>query len=171
MAGCRDRDGNGHSPAIPALRAQVDCARTTPPVDGALRIHCMVDRGLIHVEGEGEGLILIVDDGNNLLEETVGLVAHFLGGALHGVRGHAMDEGVFAIKQEMAAFWAERVLLAKTGLKSEALRMRHRRKTSIPFPCHSLTKDTSSSVKVSTHPTGPSCIDIFSGLDASSIEA
>ncbi len=78
MAGCRDCDGYGHLSAVPARRAQVDCAHT-PPVDGALRIHCMVDRGLIHVEGEGGGLICILDDGNNLLEETVGLVAHFLG--------------------------------------------------------------------------------------------
>ncbi len=52
----------------------------TPPIDGVLRINCMVDGGLIHVEGDGGGSIPIVDDGNNLLEETMGLVAHFLGG-------------------------------------------------------------------------------------------
>ena len=94
MAGCRDRDGDGHLPAVPAHRAQVDRA-CTPPVDGALRIHRMVDKGLIHVVGEGGGSICIVDDGNNLLEETVGLVAHFLGGALRGVHSHAVDEAVF----------------------------------------------------------------------------
>ncbi len=81
---------------------------------------------LIHVDREGRRSIPIIDNGNNLLEETVGLVAHFLGGVLHGVRGHAMDEAVFAIKQEMAAFWAERVLLEKAGLNLQAFLMSHR---------------------------------------------
>ena len=94
MAGRHDRDGNNHLPAVLACRAQVDCARP-PPVDGVLGIHCMVDGGLIHVEGEGRRLIPIVDDGNNLLKETVCLVAHFLGGALRGVHSHAVDEAVF----------------------------------------------------------------------------
>jgi hypothetical protein len=52
----------------------------------------------------------------------------------------------FAIKQETAAFWAERVLVAKAELKLESFLMRHRCKTRIPFPHHSSTKDTSSSV-------------------------
>ncbi len=55
----------------------------------------MVDGGLIHVEGEGRGSIPIADNGNDLLEETVGLAAHFLGGVLRGVHGHAVDEAVF----------------------------------------------------------------------------
>jgi hypothetical protein len=44
----RDRDGNGHLPAVPARRAQVDRAHS-PPVYGVLGIHRMVDGGLIHV--------------------------------------------------------------------------------------------------------------------------
>jgi hypothetical protein len=97
MAGCRDRDGNGHLSAVPAHCAQVD-SLCPPPVDCILRIHPMEDGGLIHVDGEGVQSISIVDDGNNLLEETVGFVAHFLGGALCGVRGHAVDEAIFAMK-------------------------------------------------------------------------
>jgi hypothetical protein len=106
----------------------------------------MVDGALIHVEGEGRWSIPIIDNGNTLLEETVGLIALFGGGALCGVHGHAVDEAIFAIKQETATFWAERVLLAKIGLKLQAFLMRHRRETRIPFPCHSSTKDNNSSV-------------------------
>ncbi len=79
MAGCRDCDGNGHLPGVPACRAQVDCARL-PPVNGVLGIDCMVDGGLIHINGVGGRSIPIVDNGNNLLEKTICLVAHFLGG-------------------------------------------------------------------------------------------
>jgi hypothetical protein len=39
----------------------------------------MEDGGLIHVDGEGRQSILIAYNGNNLLEEIMGLVAHFLG--------------------------------------------------------------------------------------------
>ncbi len=78
MAGRHDRVGNIHSPAVPACHAQVDCLYP-PSVDGILRIHCMEDGGLIHVDGEGRQSIPIIDNGNDLLEETVGLVAHFLG--------------------------------------------------------------------------------------------
>jgi hypothetical protein len=124
MAGCCDCDGTSHLPAVPALRAQVDCART-PPVDCALRIHCMVDVGLIHVEGEGGGSICIIDDGNNLLEETVDLVAHFLGGVLRGVRGHAVDESVFPHKARNGCFLGRESLGGKNrtqvgGLADEA---------------------------------------------------
>jgi hypothetical protein len=52
MAGRRDCDGNGHLHAVPAHRAQVDCL-CPPPVDGILRIHCMIEGGLIHFDGEG----------------------------------------------------------------------------------------------------------------------
>jgi hypothetical protein len=145
MAGRRDRDGNGPLPGVLAHRAQVDCA-CPPPVDGVLGNHCMVDGGLIHIDGVGGQLIPIVDNGNNLLEGTVCLIAHFLQGALRGVRGHAVDEAVFCHKARNDSFWAERVLLAKTGLKLEAFLMRHRHETSIPFPRHSSTKETSSSM-------------------------
>jgi hypothetical protein len=46
----------------------------------------------------------------------------------------------FTIKQKTAAFWAERVLLAKTGLKLQAFLMRHMHKTRIPFPHYLSTK-------------------------------
>jgi hypothetical protein len=97
MARRRDCDGNSHSPAVPAHHAQVDCAHP-PPVNGVLGFHCMVDGGLIHIDGVGGLSIPIIDNGNNLLEETVCLVAHFLGGVLHGVCCHAVDEAIFAIK-------------------------------------------------------------------------
>jgi hypothetical protein len=113
MAGHRDRDGNGHLPADPARRAQVDCV-CPPPVDGVLRIHCMVDGGLINVEGEGGGpSIPIIDDGNNLLEETVGLIAHFLGGALHGVRGHVVVKAIFCHKARNGHFLGRESLVGK----------------------------------------------------------
>ncbi len=97
MAKQCDCDGNGHLPAVPAHRGQVYCL-CPPPVDGILRIHCMEDGGLIYIEGERKQSIPIIDDWNNLLEETLGLVAHFLGGALCSVRGHVVDEAVFCRK-------------------------------------------------------------------------
>ena len=39
----------------------------------------MEDRGLINVDREGGQLIPIVDNGNEHLEETKSLIAHFLG--------------------------------------------------------------------------------------------
>ncbi len=161
MAGRRDHDGDGHSPAVPT------CCLHPPPVNGILRIHCMEDRGLIHVEGEGRQWIHIVDDRNNLLEETLGLVAHFFGGALHGVRGHAVDEAVFCHKARNGRFLGRESLVGESRTQLAGLLMRHRQETRIPFPCHSSTKDTSSSVKASTQPTGPSCRDCFSSLAAS----
>ncbi len=124
MAGRRDRDGHGHLPAVPAHRAQVDRAHPSP-VDGVIRIHCMVDLVLNHVEGEGERLIPIGDNRNNLLEETVGLVADFLGEALCGVRGHAVDEAVFCHKARNGHFLGRDSLVGKNktqvaGLSDEA---------------------------------------------------
>jgi hypothetical protein len=124
MAGRHDCDSNGHLPAVPACRAQVDCL-CPPPVNSILRIHCMEDGGLIHIDGEGGRLIPIIDDRNNLLEETVGLVAHFLGGALHSVRGHAVDEAIFRHKARIAHFLGRESLVGKSrtqvaGLSDEA---------------------------------------------------
>jgi hypothetical protein len=48
MARRRDHDSDGHLPALPARRAQVNCLHP-PPVNGILRIHCMEDKGLIHI--------------------------------------------------------------------------------------------------------------------------
>ncbi len=95
MTGRRDCDGNGHSPAVAARHAQVDCL-CPPPVDGILWIHCMEDGGLIHVDGEGRQLILIVDNGNNFLEVPEGLVTHFLWEMLYGVHCHAVDEAILS---------------------------------------------------------------------------
>jgi hypothetical protein len=124
MAGCRDCDGDGHLPAIPTHHAQVD-RLCPPPVNGIFRIHCIEDGDLIHVDGEGGRLIPIVDNGNNLLEETVGLVAHFLGGAMHSVRGHAVDEAVFCHKERNGRFLGRESLVGErstqaTGLSDEA---------------------------------------------------
>jgi hypothetical protein len=74
----------GHLPAVSACHAQVDQAHP-PPVIDILLIHHVENRGLIHVDGEGRQSIPIVDDGNNGIKVPLGLVAHFLGGALRGV--------------------------------------------------------------------------------------
>jgi hypothetical protein len=60
----------------------------------------------------------------------MGLVAHFLEGALRNVCGHGVDKAIFAIKQETATFWAERVLLGKAGFNLQAFLMRQRQSPS-----------------------------------------
>jgi hypothetical protein len=85
----------------------------------------MVDGGLIHVESEGGGSILIVYDGNNLLEETVGLIAHFLGGALRGVHGHAVDEAVFCHKTRNGRFLGRESLVGDSRIQLASLSGRH----------------------------------------------
>ncbi len=113
MAGRHDRDNDSHLLAVPARCAQVDHLHP-PPVDGILRIHCIENGGLIHVDGEGGQLIPIVDDGNDLLEKTVGLVAHFLGGALRGVRGHAVDKAIFCHKVRNGPFLGRESLVGES---------------------------------------------------------
>jgi hypothetical protein len=142
MAGCCDCNSNSHSPANAAHCAQVDCVRL-PPVNGILWIYCMEDRGLIHVDCEGGQSIPFVDDGKEHLEESKGLVTHFLGWALRGVHSHAIDEAIFAIKQEIVPFCTERVLSEKAGLNLQAFLIRHRQETRIPLPRHLSTKETS----------------------------
>ena len=73
----------------------------------------MEDGGLVHVDGEGGRSIPIVDDGNNLLEETVGLVAHFLGGALRGVHSYAVDEAISCHKARNGCFLGRESLVGK----------------------------------------------------------
>ncbi len=124
MAKRHDCDGNGHLPAVPACCLQVDSLHP-PPIDGILRIYCMEDRGLIHVDGEGGQSIPIVDHGNNLLEETLGLIAHFLGGVLHGVHGHAVDKAIFCHKARNGCFLGRESLVGESrthlaGLYDEA---------------------------------------------------
>ncbi len=85
----------------------------------------MEDRGLIHVDGDGGKLIPIVDDGNNLLEETMGLVAHFLWGALRGVHGHAVDKAVFCHEAKNGHFLGRESVVGESrtqlaGLSDEA---------------------------------------------------
>jgi hypothetical protein len=96
----------------------------------------MEDGGLIHVDGKGGQSIPIVDNVNDLLEETLGLVAHFLGGALCGVRGHAMDEAVFCHKVRNGRLLGRESLLGESrtqlaGLLDEALA---RDKDPLPTP-------------------------------------
>jgi hypothetical protein len=126
MAGHRDCDGGGHSSDVAAHHdhAQVDCL-CPPPVSGILWIHHMEDGGLIHVDGEGGRLIPVVDGGNNLLEVPVGLIAHFLGGALHSVRGHAVDKAIFCHKARNGCFLRRESLVGESriqlaGLSDEA---------------------------------------------------
>jgi hypothetical protein len=124
MAGRRDRDSNGHLPAVPTHSVQVDHLHP-PPGDGILRIHCMEDGGLIDVDGEGGQSIPIVDNGNNLLEEIAGLIAHFLGGALRGVPGHAVDGAIFCHEARNGRFLGRESLVGESrihiaGLSDEA---------------------------------------------------
>jgi hypothetical protein len=84
IAGRRDRDSKGHLPAVAACHVQVDHARP-PPVDSILWIHCVVNGGLIHVDGKGGQLIPIVDDGNDCIKVPPGLVAHL---RLIELKGH-----------------------------------------------------------------------------------
>ncbi len=110
MAGRRDCDGNSHSPAVAGRHAQVDCA-LPPCANGILWIHCMEDRGLIHVDGESRQSSPIVDDGNNHLEVPDGLVAHFFGGALHSVQSHAVDKAIFHHKASNGRFLRRKSLV------------------------------------------------------------
>jgi hypothetical protein len=124
MAGRCDRDGDGHSPVVTARRAQVDRARP-PPVNGILWIHHVENWGLIHVDGEGGQWIPIVDD-------AIG----FLGGALRGVRSHAVDETIFRHKARNGRLLRRKSLVGEnriqlSGLSDEA---KTRDKDSLPTP-------------------------------------
>jgi hypothetical protein len=90
---------------------------------------CVRQEQLIYCEGWEEDVLAVYIVGDCMMTCKVGFLPQHL-----------------AVRANVYAFWAERVLLAKTVLKSQAFLMRHRRKTRIPFPCHSSTKDTSSSM-------------------------
>ncbi len=112
MTRCCDRDRDSHLPAVPACHVQVDHLHP-PPVDGILRIHRMEDGGLIHVDGEGRQSILIVYNGNNLLEETMGLVAHFLGGGAARCAWPCGGRGIFCQKARNGRILGRESLVGK----------------------------------------------------------